>query len=213
MSKKRAVLFDFDGVIMDTETIYTEFWDDQGKKYLNIENFGKIVKGRTDDVIYKKYFTDHQHLIPLLDKEIDHLENTMPFNYIRGAEEFMLHLKAEGVKIGMATSSNNRKMEIVFGQHPRLKELLDYIVTVDMVSHPKPNPECYQKAMEYFNASPKETVIFEDSIYGLQAARDAGAVVVGLTTTSTSDEVAHLSDYIIPDFDGITYDTIREFLD
>ena len=42
-----AALFDFDGVIMDTETQYTVFWDEQGRKYLNEEDFGRRIKGQT----------------------------------------------------------------------------------------------------------------------------------------------------------------------
>ena len=42
-TKTIAALFDFDGVIMDTETQYTVFWDEQGRKYLNEEDFGRII--------------------------------------------------------------------------------------------------------------------------------------------------------------------------
>ena len=45
-TKTIAALFDFDGVIMDTETQYTVFWDEQGRKYLNEEDFGRRIKGR-----------------------------------------------------------------------------------------------------------------------------------------------------------------------
>ena len=53
-----AVLFDFDGVIMDTETQYTVFWDEQGHKYLGEEDFGRCIKGQTLTQIYEKYFSD-----------------------------------------------------------------------------------------------------------------------------------------------------------
>ncbi len=46
-TKTIAALFDFDGVIMDTETQYTVFWDEQGRKYLNEEDFGRRIKGQT----------------------------------------------------------------------------------------------------------------------------------------------------------------------
>ena len=49
-----AVLFDFDGVIMDTETQYTVFWDEQGHKYLGEEDFGRCIKGQTLTQIYEK---------------------------------------------------------------------------------------------------------------------------------------------------------------
>ena len=46
-TKTIAALFDFDGVIMDTETQYTVFWDEQGRKYLNEKDFGRRIKGQT----------------------------------------------------------------------------------------------------------------------------------------------------------------------
>ena len=46
-TKTIAALFDFDGVIMDTETQYTVFWDEQGRKYLNEQDFGRRIKGQT----------------------------------------------------------------------------------------------------------------------------------------------------------------------
>ena len=55
-TKTIAALFDFDGVIMDTETQYTVFWDEQGRKYLNEEDFGRRIKGQTLTQIYEKYF-------------------------------------------------------------------------------------------------------------------------------------------------------------
>ena len=57
-TKTIAALFDFDGVIMDTETQYTVFWDEQGRKYLNEEDFGRRIKGQTLLQIYEKYFSD-----------------------------------------------------------------------------------------------------------------------------------------------------------
>ena len=57
-TKTIAALFDFDGVIMDTETQYTVFWDEQGRKYLNEEDFGRRIKGQTLLQIYEKHFAD-----------------------------------------------------------------------------------------------------------------------------------------------------------
>lgn len=66
----KVVLFDFDGVVMDTETIYTDFWNERGEKYLGIQNFGNVIKGQTDKLIYDKYFPNQMHLKALIDKEI-----------------------------------------------------------------------------------------------------------------------------------------------
>ena len=54
-TKTIAALFDFDGVIMDTETQYTVFWNEQGLKHLNEEDFGRRIKGQTLTQIYVKH--------------------------------------------------------------------------------------------------------------------------------------------------------------
>lgn len=55
-TKTIAALFDFDGVIMDTELQYTIFWNEQGEKYLHVKNFGPGIKGQTLTQIYDKHF-------------------------------------------------------------------------------------------------------------------------------------------------------------
>lgn len=211
MSKKRVVLFDFDGVIMDTEGVYTEFWNKRGEKYLGIQEFGELVKGSTDTVIYDKYFSNQQALISKINEEVIALEENMTFEYIAGAHSFLYELKNKGLQIGMATSSDQRKMKLVYQQHPDLKQLLDCVITSDEVNQPKPSPESYLKAMKILGVGPEETVIFEDSLFGLQAARSAGAVVVGVSTSHTEQEIAKFCDHIIPDFSAMTYKRLLEF--
>lgn len=211
MPKNRVVIFDFDGVIMDTETIYTEFWDEKGEEHLGLSNFGDTVKGMTDHVIYDKYFSKHEDLKPILDQAIQKLEDDMPMNYIAGAKEFIEELRSHGTRIGMATSSDDKKMKMVFGKRPELSGLLDKYITVNDVEHPKPHPEGYIKVMKHFGVDPKQAVIFEDSIYGLTAARDSGAIVVGVASTNTRDQIASYCDFIIDDFSEMNHAKLQEF--
>lgn len=55
---------------------------------------------------------------------------------------------------------------------------IDGIITGDDVERPKPYPDCFLKAMEIVGVTPAETIIFEDSVYGLQSAKDSGATFV-----------------------------------
>ena len=208
---KKVVLFDFDGVIMDTEGIYTDFWNIRGKKYLGRDDFGELVKGSTDTVIYANYFENHRHLIPQINQDVIDLEENMSFEYIKGARDFLHELKDKGMVIGMATSSDDRKMALVYRQHPELKELLDCVITSDQVAKPKPSPESYLKAMQSLEVNPQDTVIFEDSIFGLRAAQAAGGVVVGVTSTNTEEQIAPFCDYLIPDFSEMNYERLLQF--
>ncbi|KAA6323153.1 hypothetical protein EZS27_020863, partial [termite gut metagenome] len=56
MKEEIAALFDFDGVVMDTEKQYSQFWNKQGERYLNTDNFGRLVKGQTLTQIFDKHF-------------------------------------------------------------------------------------------------------------------------------------------------------------
>ena len=58
------VLFDFDGVLMDTEGQYTRFWDGAGKRFADIDNFGHIIKGQTLIKIMEKYLAGLSKEVP-----------------------------------------------------------------------------------------------------------------------------------------------------
>lgn len=213
MPKHKVVLFDFDGVIMDTETIYTDFWNDQGKNLLDIDDFGELVKGSTDRVIYRKYFSENPEFIPVLDQAIADLEYGMPMNYIAGVKELIEELRSKGMRIGMATSSDTKKMEMVFSKRPELKGLLDKYITVDEVKQPKPNPEGYIKLIEYFGVRPQDALVFEDSTVGLTAARDSGGIVVGVASTNPREVIAPYCHHVIDDFSKLDHASILKLYD
>ena len=103
------VLFDFDGVIADTESQYTYFWNKQGKDYLGLENFGHTIKGQTLVQIFDKYFNgmvkEQEEIVPNLNA----FEENMSYDYIPGALEFMQELKAKGIRTAIVTSSKRHK--------------------------------------------------------------------------------------------------------
>lgn len=63
-------------------------------------------------------------------------------------------------------------------RHLKLSEGIDGIISGDDVTQPKPHPECFLRAMELAGATPRQTIIFEDSTMGLQAAEASGAAYV-----------------------------------
>ena len=196
-----VVLFDFDGVIMDTETHYTNFWDSVGEKYLNKSGFGMTVKGQSLKLIYGKYFTgEFEKLIPEMTEMIDDMELNMTYEYVPGAKELIVDLKKNGIRMAIVTSSDDRKMDLVYKQHPDLPGLFDYIVTANQFTHSKPHPECYQIAMLKLNVKPNQAVVFEDSIYGIKSGTDAGAFVVGVATTNGREQIEGITNHVIDDF-------------
>lgn len=202
------VLFDFDGVIADTESQYTLFWNKQGKDYLGLENFGHTIKGQTLVQIFSKYFDGMQKEQDEIVPQLNAFETNMSYDYIPGALEFMQELKQKGIRSAIVTSSNDVKMANAYASHPELLELVDTVLTSEHFSKSKPDPECFLKGMEVLGATPQETVVFEDSFHGIAAGRASGAIVVGLATTNKSEALTPLCDMVTDDFTSIDVDTI-----
>ena len=198
------VLFDFDGVIADTESQYTYFWDKMGKDYLGLEGFGHTIKGQTLVQIFGKFFDgmvrEQEEIVP----QLNAFERNMSYDYIPGALEFMQELKRRGIRSAIVTSSNDIKMSNAYAAHPELRELVDAVLTSEHFSKSKPDPECFLKGMEVLGGRPEDTYVFEDSIHGINAGRAAGAKVIGLATTNKREALTPLCDMVIDDFTQIS---------
>ena len=207
-TKTIAALFDFDGVIMDTETQYTVFWNEQGLKYLNEEDFGRRIKGQTLTQIYEKYFSTLPEAQQEITAELNVFEKKMSYEYIPGVEAFIADLRRHDVKIAVVTSSNEEKMQNVYNAHPEFKGMVDRILTGEMFSRSKPAPDCFLLGMEIFESTPDSTYVFEDSFHGLQAGMTSGATVIGLATTNSREAITGKAHYVMDDFTGMTYDKL-----
>lgn len=203
-----TVLFDFDGVIADTESQYTIFWDKQGKDYLGLENFGHTIKGQTLIQIFCGYFDGMLKEQEEIVHDLNAFEQQMSYDYIPGALEFLQDLKNRGIRTAIVTSSNDIKMSNVYAAHPELPELVDAVLTSEHFSKSKPDPECFLKGMEVLGGIPEETIVFEDSFHGISAGRASGAFVVGLATTNKSEALTPLCDMVIDDFTSIDADLL-----
>ena len=195
-------LFDLDGVIMDTESQYSIFWNAIGKEYLGIDDFGRVIKGQTLFQIFGSHFNGMAKEQEEIVRKLDEYEAGMSYDYIPGADEFMKQLKASGVPMAIVTSSNEQKMKNVRKAHPELWELADAVLTSEHFTKSKPDPECFLKGMEVLGGQPSETYVFEDSLHGINAGRAAGAYVVGLATTNSRETIESLCDIVIDDFIG-----------
>ena len=206
MKSIKAALFDLDGVVVDTENEYTLFWNAQGKLHRpDIPNFALGIKGYTLTQVFQEFFADKPELHTPITNALDIHERSMKYDYIPGALEFIKHIRANGAKTALVTSSNNKKMEAVFSIRPELKPLFDEIITADSVKKSKPDPEGYLLAAKKLNANHNETVIFEDSFSGLKAAKASGMKVIALATTLSPEQVAPFCSISIPNY--LSYNT------
>ena len=215
MNKEKtiAALFDFDGVVVDTEPQYTLFWDEKGKKYHpEIPNFGHHIKGQTLIQIYKQFFREPESLQDEITRQLLDYELTMHFEYIDGVVDFMKELREKGVKLAIVTSSNDTKMANAYREHPELKTMVDYIVTADRVTHSKPHPECFLLGAEMLGVEKDNCIVFEDSFHGIEAGNRAGMKVIGLATTNSAEAIADKCALVIPDFTDFTFEKMKGVL-
>lgn len=196
---RTAVLFDLDGVILDTEGIYTTFWAEIGRRYhIPVPNFALVIKGNTIAKIFDSYFpneADRAEIRQLLVQQ----EFTMDYRPFPGALELMHDLRQAGIATAIVTSSNARKMRHIFEQLPQLAALTDALITDEDVTHSKPHPQGYLTAAERLGA--RRFMVVEDSLAGIEAGHRAGAKVVGLATTCPRQKVETVADFT---FNSIT---------
>lgn len=195
--KYKAALFDLDGVLIDSETLYTGFWEKVGKSHhLPSPTFALDIKGTTLNDILTTYFAEPEVRADI-DRMLHEFENEIVYPIFPGAMEFVDSLRAKGVKTVIVTSSDNKKMDFLFNQHPDFRSHFDAIVTAADVTHSKPHPEPYLVGASKVGVSASESVVFEDSFQGLEAGRSAGAYVVGLSTTNPAASLEGKADRII----------------
>lgn len=207
MTELKIALFDFDGVLVDTEPIYDLFWNEASVRYgIGIENFARVIKGQTLAAILKKYMPDcSDGFRRRVYDESSAYERTMPLPPMKGSIEFVRMLKAKGVKLGLVTSSNDEKVKRAF-RELSLAGVFDSVVTADRITEGKPDPSCYLLAAQDLGVSSDQCLVFEDSFAGVQSGTNAGMRVIALATTNPARSFEGKVYRIIPDFCGLTFD-------
>lgn len=197
----KAVLFDLDGVVLDTESQYTVFWKRIFQRYYPEDALlASKIKGQTLTQIFDSYFAGDKERQRVIEDELDAYERQLDFSYIKGFEKFVALVREAGLKTAIVTSSNQKKMASVYRSHPEFREYFDAILTSEDCLRSKPAPDCYLLAAERMGVSPAQSLVLEDSINGLKSGRASGAVVIGLSTTNSADVIAPLSDYVMADY-------------
>lgn len=206
-TKPIVALFDFDGVIMDTESQYYIFWDGIGRRfYPEIKDFAHIIKGSTLVQIYEKYFAGKDAEQAEVTKALIAFEDSMQYNYVPGAVDFLKLLKSKGIPTAIITSSNIPKMEKVYSVHPELKSLVDHILTSEDFTRSKPFPDCFLLGAKVLGSVPENSIVFEDSFNGLKAGNAARMNVIGLTTSNPREAIQDKCKLAIADFVDFTYE-------
>ena len=191
----KAALFDLDGVLIDTEPVYTEIWSDIERHFpTGIDNFAKIIKGTTLPNILSTYFRpeDHNAIIEMLTIS----EDNMAYPLFPDTVPFLEILRQAGIPAAIVTSSNDIKMKRLFSMYPGFENYFKSVITDSRVKRSKPDPEGYLLGATDLGMAPADCVVFEDSFNGLKAGRAAGATVVALATTNSPDSLRPYCDLL-----------------
>ena len=189
-------LFDLDGVLVDSERIYTKIWESIEKQWpTGVENFAYKIKGTTLEDILTRYFPEE--IRGKVTEELIRLEGMMIYGPLPGAVEFLDKLKERKIPVALVTSSNNLKMEHLWQDMPDFRSRFNLIITGDVVTNSKPDPEGYLKAAGGLGVKPQRCAVFEDSLQGVKAGLAAGAFVVGVAGTLKAEDIAPYCDIVV----------------
>ena len=204
-----AALFDLDGVLVDSEGVYYEFWDNIDKMFpTGIPDFAASIKGSTLKKIMD-YFPDpdvRSRIIKMLDEQ----ERSMKYVLFDGVLPFLDDLRSRHIPCAIVTSSNEDKMHKLFDQHPGFADYFKVVITDRQVTRSKPDPQGYLMAASQLDCDPAGCYVFEDSFSGLEAARRSGAKVIALSTTNTADLLKDKADKVISSFNQLSVDKLLE---
>lgn len=201
----KGVLFDLDGVLIDSESIYTVFWAGIDREFpTGIPDFAHAIKGTTLSSILELF--PEGDVREKVMARIHDFEDSIVYREFPGVRKFLASLKNAGIPMAIVTSSDKVKMECLFRQLPWMEGYFDAIVDGDMVSRSKPDPQGYLMGARAVGRDIRDCYVFEDSHQGLEAGRRSGATVIGLATTNSRESLEGEAHELIDGFTGFTLD-------
>lgn len=212
-----AAIFDMDGVISNNMGYHAKAWEFFLQKYSSqlkigdvTPHFGKTNRdlmgyifgrslspadvdryGEEKEELYRRFYADHMAPLP-------------------GLVAFLEEIRASGFRTVVATSAPKSNVDFLL-DGLSIRDRFDAIVDASEVTRGKPNPEIYIKAAERVGCEPSACIVFEDSLAGIQAGRNAGMIVIGVATTLPPERLI-ATDFIIKDFREIRVGLVLELL-
>lgn len=197
-----------DGVIADTNPFHKKVIKEfciRHNKFVDDKILEEKVYGRTN----KEWITEVFGSIP--DAEIEELANEKEqifrdeyaahLKAVDGLIGFLEKVKSDSYRLAIGTSAPWENAEFILSGL-NIKHYFSAILSSEDVSVGKPHPEIYQKAASGIDLLPEQCIVFEDSLAGVMAGKNAGCSVIGITTTHSKEELSNC-ELVIENFNNL----------
>lgn len=221
----RAVIFDFDGVITDSEVLHLRAFNEVLARYdteISTKDYYKEYLGYTDVDCFKMLIQKGilekdeqkiQELVKQKNKVFDELAKTEG-RIIEGVRDFLQMLKDNNVPMAICSGALLVEIELILGQ-ARLRDFFEIIVSAEQVKKGKPSPEGFLMALTRLNQGREEPIeanqciAIEDSHWGLQAAKAAGMHTVAVTNSYGATELT-MAEKVVARLGELTINDLQE---
>lgn len=206
--KLKAILFDLDGTLVDSELFHFECWNEILKEseicltYSDwLKDYAGIPLARNASTLTEKYAltTPLDELIRRRESlSIQRMMDTeVPLmNYAKEILDFFHQMP---LTMALVTGSNREEVNTLFEKNG-LRKYFDIIVTNDDVKRSKPDPECYNLCRKQLGLEKEECLVFEDTVNGLKAAKAAGLTCFAIQRHQLQHASLHQADHIFLNF-------------
>lgn len=216
MNTPLAVIFDVDGVLVDSYDAHFQSWkllaNELGREYSREEFVAGF--GRTSREVIVDQFTD----LDLTENKIRELDDrkealyrdviAAEFPEMPGASALIEDLHNAGFRLAVGSSGPPENVKLVTDRIDS-NGLIQIAITGTDVTRGKPDPQVFQLAAEGLGCEPANCIVVEDAPAGIQAAHTAGMACIGFTSTGRTAEELHDAELIIDRLDRITSETIH----
>lgn len=213
------MLFDWDGVIIDSSKQHEESWErlaaEEGQS-LPIDHFVQGFGKKNEFIIPNLLGWAHDpaevHRLSLR-KEALYREIVVEkgLEALPGVHTFLDRLRAAGIPTCVGSSTHRQNIDTIL-EVMGFTGLFDDIVTAEDVSAGKPHPEVFLKAAGKINRAPERCIVFEDAFAGIEAARAGGIKVVGVATTHNAATLTPLVDRVVHQLDELMVEDLQELV-
>lgn len=213
----KAVIFDMDGVIINSEPQHYEAYVMLCKEY-DVELPYEIYKGfigGTHAMVCEylrkdlKLPLEEEEMQEILRKNRRYLIDTKGYEEITGIRELIQSLHAHGIKLAIASSSPEKEIEEVV-KSLGMENYFEKLVSGETVENPKPAPDVFLKAVKALEVDTEECIIIEDSGNGVKASVAAGIPVIGFYNPDSGNQDLSKADIVVEGFEEIDFDFVEK---